>query len=128
MRVYQNILACVTKQKNCERLIMSASQRRAVDGSLHILHVAKNSWNILDNVHESQALEYLFKTSKFFDAEMTMLRADNISETIAAFAKNHNIDLVVLGASINAGEHKFFKQLRALLKDTNIEIEILSPE
>lgn len=125
MDIYQNILVCVTKQKTCERLIKAASQRKAKDGNLHVLHVAKNSWNILDNARESEAIEYLFKISKLYDAEMTMLRADNISETIADFANNRNIHLIVLGASINAEEQKFFKRLQALLHGTDVEIEII---
>ena len=90
-----------------------------------MLHVAKNAWNILDNSRESEALEYLFKISKLNDAEMTMLRADNISETIAAFAREHHIDLIVLGQSSDEQESKFYKQLRTLLKDKAIEIEVI---
>jgi len=125
LNIYQNVLACVTKQKNCERLIKAASNRKAAMGSLHVLHVAKNAWNILDNSRESEALEYLFKVSKLNDAEMTMLRADNISETIAAFAKEHHIDLIVLGQSSDEQESKFCRQLRTLLKDKAIEIEVI---
>lgn len=125
MNIYQNVLACVTKQKDCERLIKAASQHLNVQGSLHVLHVAKNSLNILDKSYESEALEYLFEISKTYNAEMTMLRADNISETIAEFAKTHNIDLIVLGQSKNSEENKFFKRLRALLKDTSVDLEIV---
>ncbi len=125
MNTYQNVLACVTKQKTCERLIEAASQRRASQGSLHVLHVAKSSWNILDNTRESEALEYLFKITKAYDAEMTMLREDDISKTIADFAIKHNIGLIVLGASLNPEENKFFKRLRAILNDSDVEIEII---
>ncbi len=125
MNIYQNVLACVTKQKTCERLIKAASGRKSAQGSLHVLHVAKNAWNILDNSRESEALDYLFRISKLNDAEMTMLRADNISETIAAFAMEHRIDLIVLGQSSDEQESKFYKQLRNLLKDKPVEIEVI---
>ena len=125
MNIYQNVLACVTKQKTCERLIKAASGRKSAQGSLHVLHVAKNAWNILDNSRESEALDYLFRLSKLNDAEMTMLRADNISETIAAFAMEHRIDLIVLGQSSDEQESKFYKQLRNLLKDKPVEIEVI---
>ncbi len=123
MFLYKNVLACVTKQKTCERLIKAASQRKSDDGSLHVLHVAKNSWNILDNNSESDALEYLFKISKSYGAEMTMLRDNNISETIAEFAKVHQVNLIVLGESSNERENKFLKRLRSLLRDKGIDIE-----
>jgi len=124
LSLYQNVLVCVTKQKTCERLIKAASKLRAKDGNLRVLHVAKNSWNILDNTRESEALEYLFKVSKEYNADMTMLRSDNISKTIADFARNNGIDLIVLGQSNNEQENKFFKQLCSLLKD-EINIEVI---
>ena len=124
MSIYQKVLVCVTKQKTCERLIKAASKLKAKEGNLRVLHVAKNSWNILDNSKESEALEYLFKVSKEYDADMTMLRSDNISKTIADFAKNNGIDLVVLGQSNNEQENKFYKQLCTLLKD-EITIEVI---
>lgn len=125
MNLYQNVLVCVTKQKTCERLIKAASKLTAKDGNLRVLHVAKHSWNILDNSRESEALEYLFKVSKEYGADMTMLRADNISKTIADFALENNIDLVVLGQSTNEQDNKFYKQLCVLLKD-KINIEVIS--
>jgi len=124
LNLYQNVLVCVTKQKTCERLIKAASKLKAKDGNLRVLHVAKNSWNILDNTRESEALEYLFKVSKEYNADMTMLRSDNISKTIADFAKNNGIDLIVLGQSNNEQENKFYKQLCTLLKD-EITIEVI---
>ncbi|HAA25657.1 MAG TPA: universal stress protein UspA [Ruminiclostridium sp.] len=122
MDLYKNILVCVTKQKNCERLIKAASEYRLDQGILHVLHVAKNSWNILDNSRESEALEYLFRISKSYGAEMTVLRNDNISETIAGFALQQEIDLIVLGESSNEHENKYLKQLRNILKDKPIKI------
>ncbi|AGC69314.1 universal stress protein domain-containing protein [Thermoclostridium stercorarium subsp. stercorarium DSM 8532] len=124
MSLYQNVLVCVTKQKTCERLIKAASKLKAKNGNLRVLHVAKNSWNILDNSRESEALEYLFKVSKEYNADMTVLRSDNISKTIADFAKNNGIDLIVLGQSNNEQENKFYKQLCNLLKD-EINIEVI---
>jgi len=122
LNLYKNILVCVTKQKNCERLIEAASEHRREQGNLHVLHVAKNSWNILDNSSESEALEYLFEISKSYGAEMTVLRNNNISETIAEFAKQQEIELIVLGESSNENENKFLKQLRFILKDEPIKI------
>ena len=128
MQLFQNVLTCVTKQKTCERLIKAAAQRKTEQGNLYVLHVAKNAWNILDNSSESEALEYLFKISKLYGAEMNMVRADNISETIAAFAIEHDVDLIVLGESDNEKENKFLKRLRNTLKDTVTIEEIYGTE
>lgn len=124
MNLYQNVLVCVTKQKTCERLIKAASKLTAKGGNLRVLHVAKNSWNILDNSRESEALEYLFKVSKEYNADMTMLRSDNISKTIADFARNNGIELIVLGQSNNEQENKYYKQLCTLLKD-EVKVEVI---
>ena len=53
---------------------------------------------------------------------MTVLRNDNISETIAGFALQQEIDLIVLGESSNEHENKYLKQLRNILKDKPIKI------
>ncbi|MDP4091973.1 MAG: universal stress protein [Bacillota bacterium] len=125
MNKQKNILVCVTQQKTCERLIVNASEYKdEFDGELYVLHVAKNSWNFLDNAKEGEALEYLFKISKSVGANLTVLKSDKIGETIADFAKNNKIGCIVMGASPDKHkENNFFDELRSLLP--NVEICII---
>ena len=46
--------------KTCELAYWEeASKRKDVNGNLRVLHVAKNTWNILDNDRQSEALGIL---------------------------------------------------------------------
>ena len=121
----KNILVCVTQQKTCERLIRYAESIRneSGDGNLHVIHVAKNEWNFLDNKKEGEALEYLFSISKSVGANLSVLKSDDISKTIADFAIENNINYIIMGHSPNDyKENKFYKRLKHLLRDVEIEV------
>lgn len=124
MGQYKNILVCVTQQKTCERLIRKAA---AIGGETHanlfVIHVAKNEWNFLDNKKEGEALEYLFNISKSVGANLSVLKSDEIVKTISDFAKENNIDCIIMGES--PGDHKennFYNELKTLLNDVEIQV------
>jgi K+-sensing histidine kinase KdpD len=121
----KNILVCVTQQKTCERLIRKASElvKDPLD-NLFVLHVAKNEWNFLDNIKESEALEYLFGISKSVGANLTVLRSDKIVDAIAKFVEENKINFLIMGESPNDHkENNFYSALKGILK--NVEIEIV---
>lgn len=126
MSLARNILVCVTQQKTCERLIMKAANiRNELEGDLFVIHVAKNNWNFLDNAKEGEALEYLFGISKSIGANLSVLKSDEIVKTIADFAKEHQIGLIILGQSPNDHkENNFYNELKSKLN--NVEIKIIS--
>lgn len=118
-----NILVCVTQQKTCERLIKKALEFSNEGDSIFIIHVAKNSWSFLDNDKEGEALEYLFGIAKSVGGNLTVLRSDNIVDTIAAYARENKIDLLVMGDS--KGDHTenhFFKSLKSSLEEVEIHV------
>lgn len=121
---FKNILVCVTQQKTCERLIRKAAViGNETNANLFVIHVAKNEWNFLDNIKEGEALEYLFDISKSVGANLSVLKSDEIAGTIADFAKNNNIDCIIMGES--PGDHKennFYKELRSLLNSVEIQV------
>lgn len=123
-KIYNNILACVTQQKTCERLIRKAHEiSQKNDAKLHVLHVAKNSWSFLDNSDEGQALEYLFSITKSVGANMSVLKSDDITDSIVDYAKNNNVDYIVMGSSSDDHkENNFYKELSSRLKDVTIEV------
>ena len=122
---FRNILVCVTQQKTCERLIKKAAELRDEHkGNLSIIHVIKNDWNILDNAKEGEALEYLFGISKSVGANLSVLKSDEIVQTIAGYAKENKIDCIILGDSQNDHkENNFSNELKRQL--SNIEIRII---
>jgi len=92
--------------------------------NLFVLHVAKNDWNFLNNIKESEALEYLFGISKSVGANLTVLRSDKIVETIAKFVEDNKINYLVMGESPNDHkENNFYSALKAILK--NVEIYVV---
>jgi len=121
----RNILVCVTQQKTCERLIREAVDIKSdYEGELHVIHVAKNEWKFLDNAKEGEALEYLFKVSKSVGAKLSVLRSDDIVETILGFIKENSINFIVVGKSKEMHrENNFIKTLENNI--SNVEICIV---
>lgn len=121
----KNILVCVTQQKTCERLIKKAAEiRNEHRGNLFVIHVVKDSWNILDNTKEGEALEYLFGISKAAGANLSVLKSDEIGATIAHYAMDNKIDCIVMGDSPSDHiENKFANELKKMLN--NIEIRVI---
>ena len=114
MSKHNRILVCVTQQKTCERLIrQSARMCNEDNGEIHIIHVAKKGWKILDNKKEGEALEYLFGISKSVGANLVVLKSDDIPGTIADYAKKNNMDCLILGQSPNGQEGDDFKNILA---------------
>ncbi len=125
MNSIQNILVCVTQQKTCERLIKKAAGLRdKYNGELYVIHVAKNEWNFLDNAKEGEALEYLFGISKSVGAKLSVLKSDNIVDTIVDFVNENDICYIVIGESPEKHkENNFSNELKARL--ANVEIHIV---
>jgi len=125
---YNNVLACVTQQKSCERLIHKAATLKSENGSLFVIHVSKQKWNFFDNAKDGEAMEYLFSVSKSYGADLTVLNSDRVPETIAQFAQHYQIDLIVIGETAEGKSDEFAKRLHAMLKDSKIEIQVVAME
>lgn len=78
-----NIMICVTRQKTCERLIKVGKEIAGKgDAQLYAVHVVKRGVNFLGNPDEGEALDYLFQISKEAGAEMTVLRSEDVVDTL----------------------------------------------
>lgn len=101
-----HVLVCVTGQKTCEALIVEgariANERIA---QLSVLHVVKPGASLLGSATEGEALEYLFRIATTHDADMAMIRSDDIFGTIAKQVEKLEADVLVLGRS-NSGKSK----------------------
>ena len=115
-------MVCVTQQITCERLILKAADLKdQLKGQLFVIHVAKNEWNFLDNAKEGEALEYLFKISKSVGANLSVLKSDNIVESLADFAKENKITHIVMGESPQHHEKSnYYTELNKLLPGVEI--------
>ena len=91
-----HVLVCVTGQKSCEHLIHVGAEIAREDGAeLSVVHVAKMGANFLGSASEAQALEYLFEISKSVQADMLLLRNDDVVNTLAAHARKIGATTVV---------------------------------
>ncbi|SHJ33797.1 Universal stress protein family protein [Geosporobacter subterraneus DSM 17957] len=119
MKNPKNIMVCVTQQKTCERLIKRGAELRdEFDGELFVIHVAKEGWNFLGKTKEGDALEYLFQKSKSYGANLTVVRSQDVLETLKDLTEKHNIDTIVLGESQeNSEENNIVSKLGKRLRD-----------
>lgn len=124
MYINENIMVCVTQQKNCERLIQKgAAIKNKLDGELYVIHVAREGVNFLGNNKEAEALEYLFDISKGVGADLTVLRSDSIVNTLVDFIQNKKIEHVVLGEPPkDCGDAGIVVELQTRLPNCNFYI------
>ncbi|MGI5885608.1 MAG: universal stress protein [Candidatus Spyradocola sp.] len=117
------VLVCVTGQKSCERLIHAGADIAAQTGAeLSVVHVAKLGSNFLGSASEGPALEYLFEISKNYNADMMLLRNDDVVNTIAAHARKIGAQTVVIGGSVQKRGNRLAHALTAALPDLDVRV------
>lgn len=93
-----HIMACVTLQNTCQRLIEEAAAlKQDASDALFVLHVAKNGQSIMGGTDDAASLEYLYAVSQKAGADMTVLHSDDVISAICTFVKEHAINVIVLG-------------------------------
>ena len=98
------VLACVTVQRSCEKMIVEGAKlARDMGGELIVLHVAQAGQDMLGYAVEGDAMEYLYRISSEHDAEMSVLRATDIVDAITQFVKKKDITVVLTGAPNKRG-------------------------
>lgn len=97
----KKVLVCITIQKNSHRLISEGFNiARAVNGSLHILHIRKGE-TVFDHADSSNLLAELFTYGSELGGEIHFLCGENISETISNFIIEQKITEVVIGETLD---------------------------
>ena len=122
------IMVCVTGQRSCERLILHGLKRSTPeDGErlpFYIVHCVASGRRVMNSIDEADAIEYLFTCAQYAGAELTILRTENAQQTLADFAHEHNVGVIILGAPGEQGEHngKFARGLQELLPEIEFDI------
>jgi len=115
------VLVCVTGQKTCERLIREGALIAGqLEGKVSVVHAAPKGAAILGNDREGEALEYLFRAADEVDADMTVLRAGDVMDTLIAFARERQADCIVVGTAPGKDGDAFARRLRVSLP--NVEV------
>ncbi len=100
----KNVMVCVTQQKTCDRLIKFGYDFLGKEkGELFIIHVAHENFNFLGNSKEGDALEYLYQEALTYGANLTVVRSQNVLETLLDQLGRNKITHVILGESKEGG-------------------------
>ncbi|MDR0397530.1 MAG: hypothetical protein LBH66_09565 [Oscillospiraceae bacterium] len=120
------VMVCVTAQRQCERLIRAGSAI-ARGGELSVVHVAPMDQPLLygENVGgDSQALDFLYRAARSFNADMIVEHNDNPLDAIAALAARLGAQCVVLGISAAGTSKPFGEALSSRLPGVRVHTEL----
>jgi len=96
----KNVMVCVTQQKNCDRLIRYGNDFLGDQkGELFIIHVAHYQIKFLGNSQEGEALEYLYEKALEYGANLTVVRSNDVLETLSDLVNKNKITHVIVGES-----------------------------
>lgn len=119
----ETVLVCVTGQSSSAHLIhRSAEIAREHDAKLLVLYVSGNGLNTMTNPGVVQALDDLYHLSSEVGAEMTMVHAQDARKAIHDFAREREVDRIVLGQS-REGSSAFIANLMRSLPSVSFTIE-----
>lgn len=114
-----SVLACVTSQFDCDRIITTAKQIADDCGcELRVLSVLKPTSNYTSVIDR---IEYLYLVSKQSDADMTILFDSNAPKAVAEFVKNNDVERIVTGMH-DGGEESFLVKFNELAPDVSISM------
>lgn len=121
------VLVCVTRQISCERLIRRGAELAKASGlALNIVHVAATGASLLGNSGESeaQALDYLFTIAKQHGADLSVMRSDNVLETLTRLAKDTRATSIVMGESRQSikEDESIIWRLRTVMPDMQVHV------
>lgn len=112
-----SILACVTSQIECDRIIEEAKEiADAQDCELRVLSVLNPSVNLAEI---SGVIEHLYTTAKNAGADMTILFNNDAAGAVAQFVKANNAEHIVTGMH-DGGDRSFLVRFNELAPDVSI--------
>ena len=112
-----SVVACVTSQYECDRIIETAEQLAAeYDCELHVLSVLMptENYGLI-----SDQLEYLNRVSKNAGADMTIIFSSDAPKAAARFVRENNALQIVTGIHDGGGE-SFLVRFNQLLPNLSI--------
>ncbi|HVI39308.1 MAG TPA: universal stress protein [Anaerovoracaceae bacterium] len=122
----KNVMVCVTQQKTCDRLIQHGHAFLGnEEGELFIIHVAHYQIKFLGNSQEGEALEYLYEKALEYGANLTVVRSNDVIETLSDLVKKNKITHIIVGESGEAErKSNIVEQLRKRIEN-NAELVVI---
>lgn len=116
------LMVCVTGQRSCERLIERAAEMRKNNQPFYIVHCVQTGRVFMNFVSDPDAIEFLFTCASLVNAELAILREDDVIEALVSFAKAHDVSTIVLGASPKQDRSSFSSRLSSRLGNVDFII------
>ena len=114
-----SVIACVTSQYECDRIISEAEQLAAeYDCELHVLSVLMPTENY---ALISGQLEYLNRVAKSAGADMTVIFSSDAPKAAVKFARESNAIQIVAGIH-DGGNESFLVQFNRLAPGISISM------
>jgi len=107
MKNHLRVMVCVTQQKSCHRLIETGhSMKHTEQDEVHVVHVFKEDWKYFGQIKEADALEYLYETACEYGADLAVLKAKDIEDTLHEYMEKNEINAVVMGESMESSDQQ----------------------
>jgi K+-sensing histidine kinase KdpD len=92
--------------------------------SLNIVHVAATGASLLGNPSDSAALDYLFTAAKQNGADLSVIRSDNVLDTLTRVARESGATVIVMGESRQniKEDESIIWRLRAALPEIQVQV------
>lgn len=115
----KNVMVCVTQQRTCDRLIHYGHEfLNNEKGELFIIHVAHYQFKFLGNSKEGEALEYLYEKAMEYGAQLTVVRSNDVLDTLVDLIEKYKITHIILGESGEAeNTNNVVEQLRNRIRN-----------
>ena len=112
-----SILACVTSQPDCDRIIREAKNIADACGrELRVLSILKPT---TEYISVSDTIEYLYSVSKAAGADMTVLFNSDAPKAAAQFANANKVERIVTGMH-DGGDKSFLVKFNELAPEVSI--------
>lgn len=123
----EKIMVCITEQKTCERLIQKGLElSQGKNTEIYVLHIAIKDVKVIEDDQSAEALEYLFEKSKTYGASVSVIKSDNIKDTLINFAIDHSINHIILGQTrLSSEKDSVIFKLKNELACTNVKISVI---
>ncbi len=122
-----SVMVCVTGRNTAEGLIKEGVRIAAQIGAeLQLVHVAGTGQQFFSAMDEASALDYLFRISRECQAELFVLKSDDVPTAIAERAIDTRAKLLIFGSSGQMlGPGNVIYETEKLLEGTGISVRVV---
>ena len=125
----KNVLVCVTGQRSCERLIRYGKELIEGDGgNMMVAHIAGYDLTELKEGDLAENLEFLHHCALEHEANLTIIRSDNVVGTMVSLINRFDISRLVLGETRKPNESESTKKAFMDLSHTDVQIIVVPEE